>query len=74
MSTPAHEAKVKAVENHLLRGQGFYNLADYESALHEYNQVLTLDPYNQGAKRGKLMSERAMSLSNQGSFLDYQGY
>ena len=70
LNTPEHKAKVKEVERLLQRGQGYYNLGDFDSAIHEYNRVLTLDPYNEGAKRGKSMSERAKGLSS-GSLLDY---
>ena len=74
LRTPDHIAKVENVEKLLLYGQGYYDLGDYENALHSYNQVLMIDPDNQVAELGKERAERAMGLVNQGSFLDYQRY
>ena len=72
LNTPDHISDVEDVERLLIYAQGYYDLGDYESALHSYNQVLTVDPSNIGARRGKSMSERAMGLADQDSFLDYR--
>ncbi len=74
LNTPGHIAKVEEVDTLLLYGQGYYDLGDFENALYSYNQVLTIESKNVEAKRGKLMSERALELENQQSFLDYKRY
>ncbi len=73
LNTPEHQAKVKEVERLLMRGQGYHDLGDYDSAHHEFNRVLAIDPYNQGARSGIDMAKRAKALSMQPSVLDYRG-
>jgi len=72
LNTPEHQANVTEVERLLMRGQGYYDLGDYDSAHHEFNRVLTIDPYNQGARSGIDMAKRAKELSMQSSLLDYR--
>ena len=44
-------AKVDKVRRHLYKGEGFYNLGQYDQANEEFDSVLRLDAYNQAARR-----------------------
>ena len=49
--THDHSQKVDEVRRLLYKGEGFYNLADYDNAAKEFHSVLRLDPYNKAARR-----------------------
>ena len=45
--------KVQQVKDLLREAQGFYDTARYDLAFKRYEQVLTLDPYNDAARKGE---------------------
>ena len=49
--TEGHSQKVDEVRRLLYKGEGFYNLADYDSAEREFHSVLRIDKYNKAARR-----------------------
>ena len=49
--THDHSQKVDEVRRLLYKGEGFYNLADYDNAEKQFHSVLRLDPYNKAARR-----------------------
>ena len=49
--THDHSQKVDEVRRLLYKGEGFYNLGDYDGAEKEFHAVLRLDPYNKAARR-----------------------
>ena len=49
--THDHSQKVDEVRRLLYKGEGFYNLADYDKAETQFHSVLRLDPYNKAARR-----------------------
>lgn len=44
--------KVGEVRSALYKAEGHYNLGKYDEAVREYEDVLRIDPYNKGARRG----------------------
>jgi general secretion pathway protein D len=59
--TPQHVENVAKVERQLRLGSGFITLGDYDSAIAEFGRVLTIDPYNQAARRGMERAEQLKS-------------
>ena len=51
--TPKFIDRVQKVKDLLLEAQGFYDSARYDLAFKRYEQVLTLDPYNNAARKGE---------------------
>ena len=51
--TPKFIDKVQQVKDLLLQAQGFYDSGRYDLAFKRYDQVLTLDPYNNAARKGQ---------------------
>ena len=51
--TPKFIDKVQQVKDLLLQAQGFYDSARYDLAFKRYEQVLSLDPYNNAARKGE---------------------
>lgn len=49
--THEHSQKVDEVRRLLYKGEGFYNLADYDRAEDQFHAVLRIDPYNKAARR-----------------------
>ena len=49
--THEHAQKVDEVRRLLYKGEGFYNLADYDKAETQFHSVLRIDPYNKAARR-----------------------
>ena len=49
--THDHSQKVDEVRRLLYKGEGFYNLADYDNAEKQFHAVLRIDPYNKAARR-----------------------
>ena len=49
--THDHSQKVDEVRRLLYKGEGFYNLGDYDNAEKEFHGVLRVDPYNKAARR-----------------------
>ena len=50
---PKHIAKVQLVKKYLLEGSQYYDTGRYDLAFKRYEQVLSLDPYNDAARRGE---------------------
>jgi tetratricopeptide (TPR) repeat protein len=48
-----------AVSGHLLLADAFYHLQRYRDAVREYQAVLSLEPANALARRGRELAERA---------------
>jgi general secretion pathway protein D len=46
-----HSQKIDEVRRLLYKGEGFYNLADFDSAEETFKSVLRIDPYNKAARR-----------------------
>ena len=51
--TPKFIDKVQQVKDLLLQAQGFYDSGRYDLAFKRYDQVLSLDPYNNAARKGQ---------------------
>ncbi len=51
--TPKSIDRVQKVKDLLLEAQGFYDSARWDMAFKRYEQVLTLDPYNNAARKGE---------------------
>lgn len=49
--TEGHSQKVDEVRRLLYKGEGFYNLADFDNATTTFESVLRIDPYNKAARR-----------------------
>ena len=49
--THEHSQNVDEVRRLLYQGEGFYNLADYDSAEEKFHAVLRIDKYNKAARR-----------------------
>ena len=49
--THDHSQNVDQVRRLLYKGEGFYNLADYDNAEKQFHSVLRIDPYNKAARR-----------------------
>jgi general secretion pathway protein D len=49
--THEHAQNVDEVRRLLYKGEGFYNLADYDKAEMQFHAVLRIDPYNKAARR-----------------------
>ena len=49
--TPEHAQNVDEVRRLLYKGEGAYNLADYDQATAHFNSVLRIDPTNKAARR-----------------------
>lgn len=49
--THEHSQNVDEVRRLLYKGEGFYNLADYDRAEDQFHAVLRIDPYNKAARR-----------------------
>ncbi|MBK1834832.1 Amuc_1098 family type IV pilus outer membrane protein [Roseibacillus ishigakijimensis] len=49
--THEHSQNVDEVRRLLYKGEGFYNLADYDNAEKQFHSVLRIDPYNKAARR-----------------------
>ncbi|NIP93849.1 MAG: tetratricopeptide repeat protein, partial [Akkermansiaceae bacterium] len=47
-----HTQNVDKVRRHLYTAEGYKNLALYDKAIAEYENVLRIDPYNSAARRG----------------------
>ena len=50
--TQEHVENVERVRQGLYKGQGHYDLGQFDEAMEEYKQVLRTDPYNTAARRG----------------------
>ena len=50
---PGFLNKIQQVKDLLREAQGFYDSARYDLAFKRYEQVLTLDPYNDAARKGE---------------------
>ncbi len=59
--TPDFPPKVIKVQKLLNYASGFIDLGDFKSALAAYNQVLSVDPHNAGARRGMEKCEKFIS-------------
>lgn len=49
--TYEHSKNVDQVRRHLYKGEGFYNLGQYNEAEEEFRKVLQIDSYNKAARR-----------------------
>ena len=49
--TEGHSQNVDEVRRLLYKGEGFYNLADYDKAETQFHKVLRIDKYNKAARR-----------------------
>ena len=49
--TREHSEKVDEVRRLLYKGEGLYNLADYDKSEETFKKVLKIDPYNKAARR-----------------------
>ncbi len=51
--TPQHRAKVEEVKQIFIEAKGYSDLGRYDLADRKYQEIITRDPYNQAARKGR---------------------
>ena len=51
--TPPHRAKVEEVKQLFIEAKGYSDLGRYDLADRKYQEIITRDPYNQAARKGR---------------------
>lgn len=59
--TAEHGRNVDEVRRLLYKGEGFYNLGDFDRSFEVYQSILRIDPYNKAARRGMERCNAAIS-------------
>lgn len=67
--TPQHVRNIEKVAHALRKAESYFMQAQYDEALVEYEEALSVDPYNQAARRGmqripKMIGEYAESMKD----------
>ena len=66
--TPAFRAEIEDVKKWLLEAQGFYDTGRYDLAIKRTDQVLTVDPYNQAARKFQETINAAISSYGEAAY------
>ena len=66
--TPAFRAEIEDVKKWLLEAQGFYDTGRYDLAIKRTDQVLTVDPYNQAARKFQETINAAISSYGESAY------
>ena len=65
--TPQHRAKVEEVKQLFIEADGYKNLGRYDLSDRKYQEIITRDPYNQQARKGREeVAIMKMRSANQG--------
>ena len=59
--SPKHVENVQEVTRLLILAQGNFDIGEFNQARDTYNQVLSIDPYNQAARRGLEKTEKQIT-------------
>ena len=68
--TPQHRAKVEEVKQLFIEAKGYTDLGRYDLADRKYQEIITRDPYNQAAQKGR---EEVANLKDRSARAGYDG-